>query len=790
MRSIKKLCLAVLCLVFSLQLLAQEKALNLRGMVYGKEGVAVPFATVFLEELKRGGTTSEEGYFEITNIPEGHYTLKISAVGYKTYRKQLGFTQTEDKEVNVTLEIAANVLGEVTIVGKTIAQEIKETGFNVNAIETKKFENTNSDVNRVLNQTTGIRIRETGGLGSGFDFYLNGLSGQAVKFFIDGQPMEDYGSVFNLNNFPVNLIERVDIYKGAVPAFLGSDAMGGAVNIITKQSAKTYLDASYSYGSFNTHRAALTAQWRDSKSGFTIKPQFFYNYSDNNYTMHNLKTIKDKQSSPYVGDFQRFLNAYESYLGDVQVGFTKRKWTDRFFIGLGYGKVNQDLFPARGYKNLDGSFSIATPAGDSYYEKNYRYSLQYVKDGLFVKGLSANVSASFNTLDMLTAYTSADEYNWEGSVIYTNQNPVARLFKYNQKMYQWASSLSYTVNEHHEVSSSITWGRVKRESSNKIQVNDEDYNLFDEPQITDKKVVGLAYKNTQFNGKLQTILSAKLYSFLVPSIVDRENKDAHWGYGIATRYKLSDNWLIKASYEKAYRLPEAVEIFGDGKFIRPNLGLLPENSHNINLGTQYTWRTGEYGKINTELNGFYRLMENRIFVRPPSKQAYFSYYNIDGVLIKGLEAELRYSFKNRFSIGTNATFQDVRNNVKYMIHSTVPNFVYRDRMYNTPYFFANADAAYTIDNIGKRNLKMVAFYSTGYVSEFYLNYPSIAQSGNKSTIPTQFTQDVGITLSAKESRYNLTVECRNFTDALAYDDIAMQKPGRALYAKFRYFLTK
>ncbi|RYE16642.1 MAG: hypothetical protein EOP51_25420, partial [Sphingobacteriales bacterium] len=82
-----------------------------------------------------------------------------------------------------------------------------------------------------------------------------------------------------LNNIPVNLAERIEVYKGVVPVELGADALGGAVNIITDQHTRKYLDASVSYGSFNTSRAALSGRYTDAKTGLVFDFNGFNNYS-------------------------------------------------------------------------------------------------------------------------------------------------------------------------------------------------------------------------------------------------------------------------------------------------------------------------------------------------------------------------------------------------------------------------------------------------------------------------------------------------------------------------------
>jgi outer membrane cobalamin receptor len=65
------------------------------------------------------------------------------------------------------------------------------------------------------------------------------MSGKAVKFFIDGVPLEMLGKGVDLSTLPVNMADRVEIYKGVVPVHLSTDAMGGAVNIISPSASKT-----------------------------------------------------------------------------------------------------------------------------------------------------------------------------------------------------------------------------------------------------------------------------------------------------------------------------------------------------------------------------------------------------------------------------------------------------------------------------------------------------------------------------------------------------------------------
>ena len=165
-----------------------------------------------------------------------------------------------------------------------------------------------------MNRTSGVKVREEGGVGSDFDLSINGLSGNSVRYFIDGIPLDSKGSNVTLANLPVNLIDRMEIYKGVVPASLGTDALGGAVNIITLAEKKNFMDASYSIGSFHTHRADLNAQFVEQCTGLIVRPTIGINYSKNDYRMKDVQMRNETGDQFIYGNPKRFHDGYFSLL--------------------------------------------------------------------------------------------------------------------------------------------------------------------------------------------------------------------------------------------------------------------------------------------------------------------------------------------------------------------------------------------------------------------------------------------------------------------------------------------
>lgn len=202
-------------------------------------------------------------------------------------------------------------LGEVVVRGNQV-KRINSSAFNVMAVDTRRLRNTNLDLTHVLDRVSGVKVREDGGLGSGASINLNGFTGKHVKLFIDGVPMDGASSSFSINNIPASFANRIEVYKGVVPVDFGGDALGGAINIVTDHSPHTYVDASYSYGSFNTHRSNLSLGWT-GRSGLMLRLNAYQNYSDNDYKVKTQWTdLETNAVSNEEAWFRRFHDRYHN----------------------------------------------------------------------------------------------------------------------------------------------------------------------------------------------------------------------------------------------------------------------------------------------------------------------------------------------------------------------------------------------------------------------------------------------------------------------------------------------
>ena len=771
----------------SATVLAQTPVI-ITGTIQDEEGTTLAGVNVMLNETSAGTQTDSEGFYKLTLPQSGKYTLSVSSVGYISQSKTVTLKDGQHLKASFTLKGDTKNIDEVTVHGKTETQVVREQAFTVNAIETKRFANTTSDLNQVLNKTAGIRVREEGGVGSDFNFSINGLSGKAVKFFIDGVPLELMGSTMSLNNIPVNLAERMEVYKGVVPVSLGSDALGGAVNIITNQNVNNYLDASYSIGSFNTHRLALNGQYSTVK-GLIIKASAFANYSDNNYIMRGME-IWDEAQYKYVNkDFRRFHDQYKSAMGQVELGVINKKWADLFFVGLSYSGTDQDIQTGT---RQDVVYGAVTKNGHA-----YNGSLRYKKDNLFVKGLNANIFASRSMDNYIVTDTSSYKYYWDGTRIKTSLaeiNGTKSITNINRPRTFARANLAYQLSAVHSFNINYTYDHVKNESYDELLTDRADI-----PGILSKNILGAAYQQNLLNDKLTNTLFGKFYALSVQQsryvsvsgeYAKASDSQNYQGYGIASRYKILPELGLKASYEKAYRLQEVGEMFGNGYTVIGNLDLKPESSHNVNVGAYYGFTVNKH-KLFIEGSWFYRNANDFIYaVVYKSNSSVSRFENTSRVKVNGLEGDIKYNYGDLLYFNTNISYQNAINNTKYPVGTTsgTPEATYLNKIPNQPWLFGNADLSIGKNNVLGKASRMQLNVSSQYVHWFYLTWEAYGSKASKSTIPDQYIHNASISNSWNNGRYNLSLECRNFTNNLAFDNFRLQKPGRAFSIKMRYFL--
>lgn len=788
MKKIRGLFLSFLLLLISISAFSQHKTM-ISGKVLSTEKTTVDFATVYLKGTNYGGTTNEEGIYHL-QAPAGEYTLVVSAIGYKTVEKPVKLMRGERTKMNVVISPQATELDEVVVVSNGVTR-LKRSAFNAVALDTKALQNSTQNLSEALAQAPGMKIRESGGVGSDMQLMMDGFTGKHIKIFIDGVPQEGVGSSFGLNNIPVNYAERIEVYKGVVPVGFGTDAIGGVINIITKKNRnKWFLDASYSYGSFNTHKSYVNFG-QTFRSGLTYEINVFQNYSDNNYYVDT--PVKDFTTGAInkkkIEHVKRFHDTYHNEAVIGKIGFVDKKWADRLMFGFTYSHM---------YKDIQTGVRQEVVFGGKY-RKGYSImpSLDYRKRDFFVRGLDVVLTANYNKNMTNNVDTSSYEYNWRGEMRPLRMPGEQSYQNTRSDNNNWNGTLTanYRIGKAHTFTFNHVINAFRR-SNQSLLNEDSEANAI--PKETRKNISGLSYRlmptehwNLSVFGKYynQFIAGPVATSSAQDDYIRTTNSVSAMGYGAAGTYFILKSLQAKLSYEKAYRLPTNEEMFGDEDLETGDISLRPENSDNVNLNLSYNETFGKHS-VYVEGGLIYRNTKDYIQrnISDLSGGKYgATYVNHGRVETKGYNISVRYGFANWVSVGGNFTQMNVRDNVKTVTCGTnQESLTYGARMPNLPYQFANSDVTFYWRNLWKKGNTLSVTYDNLYMHSFPL-YSEAVGSESEFVVPTQFSHNLTLSYGIQNGRYNISFECRNLTNEKLYDNFSLQKAGRAFYGKVRVY---
>ena len=781
------LMIIAICLL-SLDLPAKDLTGMISGKVLSSDGEPIDYANVYLKGTTYSCTTNDKGIYHI-NAPAGSYTVVFSSVGFEKLELKATIKRKERVKLNVKLKPTIQ-LAEVIVVGNTLSK-VKNSAFNATAVDTRELVNTTKTLSEALSKAPGMKIRESGGVGSDMAVTMDGFSGKHVKVFIDGVPQEGVGSSFGINNIPVNFADRIEVYRGVVPVGFGSDAIGGVINIVTpKRQRRWFLDASYSYGSFNTHKTYVNFG-QTLSNGLKYEINAFQNYSDNDYWVD--APVEDfatgginKNKLEHV---RRFNDTYHNEAIIARVGFVNKPWADRLMAGFTYSHMYKEMQTGvrqeivYGQKHRHGHSLIG--------------SLEYGKRNIFTRGLDVAVTANYNRNITVNVDTASVKYNWRGETDKLNSPGEQSYQNSRANNNNWSATFTtnYRLNENHLFTVNDVFNSFNRSNDDLLAstVSTDEIG-----KITSKNIVGLSYRympNTKFN---LTAFGKQYHQYVSGPVASSAAQDNYvkssrsvdaFGYGAAGTWFMPFGFQMKASYEKAYRLPTIEEMFGDEDLEVGDMSLKPETSHNVNLNLSYNATFGN-NIIYVEAGFIYRdtrdYIQRNILALSGGKSA-ATYVNYGKVDTKGFSVSARYNFSRWLSLGGNFTQMNVRDNMKTAMGSTMANVAYRERMPNQPYMFADSDINFYWHGLGGKRNVLTVTYDNQYTHKFCYYASNIGSNNNDYMVPDQFSHNLTISYGIKNGRYNISFECRNFTNERLYDNFSLQKAGRAFYGKVRIY---
>lgn len=259
----------------------------LQGMV-SDNNEPLPFADVLLPDLRKFTQSDVSGHFNMDNLPTGRTKLRVSYLGYFTLDTIIDLTYGIN-DLNISLRQDKKILDEVVVTGNMRETTKDKSAVSIDIITPRIFQKTSTpnlfDATGMIN---GVRPQTTCNVCNTGEIQINSLGGPYTLVMIDGMPIvSGLSSVYGMMGIPVSMIRRLEVAKGPASALYGSEAMGGVINIITKDACKEGHDIFMDYyvTSWQENNIDLSKKFNIGSKGHLLSGLNVYWYNnpvDNN----------------------------------------------------------------------------------------------------------------------------------------------------------------------------------------------------------------------------------------------------------------------------------------------------------------------------------------------------------------------------------------------------------------------------------------------------------------------------------------------------------------------------
>ncbi len=670
---------------------------------------------------------------------------------------------------------------DVTLQGRVDhAARMERSAESVDVIDLSKLRARSLDTSDVLARTEGIVVRRSGALGSQLRLMLDGLDEERIRFFVDTVPLELAGYLVGPQTVTVDMVDRLEIYRGVVPVRFGADTLGGVIHYVTDDSFKTTARASYEIASFNTHRALLSGSHHLDEQHLLVRGQANLDYSANNYPI-DVK-IADERGRPHDARVDRFHDGYLGYLGWVEGGMVDAPWIKRLLLRIYASEYD---------KELQHNIVMSVPYGEARYGGGtYGATLRAVHEDLLADHteLSAVLNISRTTVDFVDVGEWV--YNWRGERVRERTRP-GEVTDQPTSVIQWQTGyydrlgLKWQPVPEHALLLSTAREYITRTGDDRLQTEGRDPEQADRDYFT--MVSGVEWESKWWRERIENQIFAKHYWLdtnteeVIPGGVFRRRDHDHHRFGVGDGARLRfTSWLwLKTSYELATKLPETYQLFGDGVLVQSNLELVPETSHNVNLSLHVDWKQRGFGRVTGNLRGFVRRQDNLILLLGNDRN--FMYQNVYEVFAHGVVADVQWEApRERITANANITWQDLTN---VSTSGTFEGFR-GDMLPNRPWLFANLGTSTRIPKVFSDDGAVLAGWDLHYTPWFYRGWESQGDPRFKQKIPTQLVNDVYVTYEWEGTpRWSATISVDNVFDAKVFENFGAQRPGRSFSLK-------
>ena len=602
---------------------------NLFGHVVDRETHEhLPYATVAVTGTAFGTTTDASGHYFLKNLPEGELTLEVRALGYAVLEKKVTLERGQTLELNFEVMQSGISMDEVVVSASRSATLRREAPALVSVLDAALFEKTNAScLAQGLSFQPGVRV-EDDCQNCGFaQVRINGLDGHYSQILVDSHPVfSALTGVYGLEQIPANMIERVEVLRGGGSALYGSSAIGGTINVITKEPSRnsaqlahtlTSLGGSNSYDNNTMLNASLVTE--SGRAGLCVFAQnrhrSGYDHDGDGFTELPLINSRSAGMRSFfrTGAYSRITAQYH-HIDEYRRGgdlldlppheAMVAEQTDHSIDG---GSLSFDISSADRRNRFNAYASFQNTARKSYYGSKQDPDAYGTTHDLTVAAGVQYVHAFRKLLFMPAELTLGSEYSYDDL---------------NDR------SIGYDINTAQTV-----------------------------------HIVG---------GYLQNEWKTKRWSLLIGGRFDKHNLVDHVIFSPRAniRFNPSEAVNLRVSYAGGYRAPQAFDedmhiavVGGERVRIRLADDLKEERSHSVSLSADLYHN---FGRVQTNLlvEGFYTILDDVFALRDLEDTddggKIKERYNGSGAAVRGFNVEGRAIFTRWFELQAGVTLQQSR----------------------------------------------------------------------------------------------------------------------------------
>ena len=581
---------------------------------------SIPFATVMILGTNRGAVSNEEGQFEFRKLAAGKYTLRVQVMGYKTQEKTITVSAEATSVVHFQMEEESFMTDEVVVSANRNEVSRKAAPVVVNVMSAKLFETVNStDLAKSLNFQSGLRV-ENNCQNCGFpQVRINGLEGPYSQILINSRPIiSALSGVYGLEQIPVNMIERVEVVRGGGSALFGANAVGGTINIITKDPINNSFQVASTMSNMN---GKSWEQYMGGNVSLVAK--------DNSYGIALYETYRNR--NPYDADGDGF-----SELGKLNMNtFGMRAYYRPNY----FSRINVEYHTTNEFRRGGNKFNLQPHESDITEQTKHiinsgglsydRYWGEKHKMSVYGSIQHTDRNSYYGAQRDMNAYGKTNDLTWVVGGMYVG-NMDRCLFA----PATFTGGVEYQNNSLHDVMTG-----------------------YHRDMQQDVRIAG---------GFVQNEWRLNRWTMLVGARLDKHNLIDHpiFSPRVNFLYKPSDNLQARLTYSTGFRAPQAYDedlhvtaVGGEGVQIRLADGLREERSNSFSGSVDWSFPMGHW-QSNILLEGFYTdlhhvfvledigLDENgdKIKERRNGSGAKVYGVNLDAKVAHGREAQLQLGF--------------------------------------------------------------------------------------------------------------------------------------------------